>query len=84
MSLGAIGLLRIVVGQKHLIRAHAVVVIAVGRMQSCRVVVALCVIVVVIVNLRHRINTWVHIATTDEIGLQELPEKNIESVIWII
>ena len=72
MSLGAIGLLRIVVGQKHLIRAHAV-----GRMQSCRVVVALCVIVVVIVNLGHRINTWVHITMADEFGLQELPEKTM-------
>ena len=76
MSLGAIGL-RIVVGQRHLIRAHVVVLIAVGRIQSCSVVVALSVIVVVIVNLGHRINTWVHITMADEFGLQELPEKTM-------
>ena len=77
MSLGAIGL-RIVDGQRHLIKAHVVVLIAVGRIPSCSVVVALSVIVVVIVNLGHRINTWVHITTmADEFGLQELPEKSM-------
>ena len=82
MSLGAIGL-RIVDGQRHLIKAHVVVLIAVGRIPSCSVVVALSVIVVVIVNLGHRINTWVHITMADEIGLQELPAKTIDSVVWI-
>ena len=76
MSLGAIGL-RIVDGQRHLIKAHVVVLIAVGRIPSSSVVVALSVIVVVIVNLGHRINTWVHITMADEFGLQELPEKSM-------